>query len=108
MHAEPGRRRLRIAAISVLALGPIGITVILDKECGEGLEVTLSSPQRSFSTLIPQFTHGGVHALQVVVGTNLERMTVRATARGQQIFENEFAATPDRQTVFITGCDQTR
>lgn len=77
------------------------LTVILDDRCGEGVELTLTAPQRSFSVLVPQFTYGGVHARQVIIGSNQETVVVSATFGTDSLFRGEFEATTHRRTVAV-------
>jgi hypothetical protein len=84
------------------------IAIRIDEACGEGVEVTLSGPQSSFAVLVPQFTFGGVHAREVIVGTNEQAVTASATARRHEFFREEIATTAGRQTVVIDDCDANR
>ncbi len=81
------------------------IAIDIDEDCGEGIEVTLSGPQRSFTVLVPQFTYGGAHAREVIVGTNQEAVTASAKASADKTFREELAATASRQTVVVDNCD---
>ncbi len=44
------------------------LTVELAHSCGAGVEVSVTSASRAFTTVLPQFTYGGAHAAEVTVG----------------------------------------
>ncbi len=81
------------------------IVMSIDEDCGEGVEVTLSGPRRSFTVLVPQFTYGGAHAREVIVGTDQEPVTASARTGGNETFREELAATASRQAIVVDGCE---
>lgn len=81
------------------------IRVQIDEQCGDGIEVRITSAQRSFSTLVPQFSYGGAHAREVIVGTNERTATVTVVTPGEELFDHDLPASADRQTITVPPCE---
>lgn len=81
------------------------IRVQIDEQCGDGIEVRITSAQRSFSTLVPQFSYGGAHAREVTVGTKEQTATVKVVTPGEELFDHELPASAGRQTITVPPCE---
>lgn len=76
------------------------LTIALEPNCGAGIEIAIGAPGRSYMTLLPQFTYGGMHASQITVGMPEGPITVLAT-RGNKVI-TEVDVLPQRERDFLT------